>query len=186
MATATKASVLADWVSDVVAVESHIEEALDRQLKIKDAPPIIRQVHDTVRDSKHRAEAFRDANYRDGGNQNAIQKGAELLGKAAGIIDLIRKDTASKALRDDYVACNLAVVSYSMLHTTAIALEDEKVAAFAADGLKTYARVVTDINVAIPNVVVDELQKNPDVTVKDANAAAIATSQQQGIWAALA
>lgn len=185
MATETTNKILADWIGDVVAVESHIEEALDHQLNIPDAPPIIRQLHDAVRDSKHRAEAFRDAHPGAGG-QSILQKGTELLGKAAGVIDMVRKDTAAKALRDDYVAFNLAVASYSMLHTTAIALENQEYAAFAAEGFKTYAGLVVKINEHLPQVTVDDLIKNDDVPVKDANAATLATTQQQELWRSIA
>jgi ferritin-like metal-binding protein YciE len=182
MATDARSAVLSDWVGDIVSVESHIEEALDHQLKIEGKPAIIQHVHDTVRDSKHRAEAFRDKQYSNARGQSVTQKATEILGKAAGLIDKVRKDTSSKALRDDYVALNLALVSYSMLHTTAIALENEEVAQFAAQGLKTYQNLVVEVNKALPDVVVKDLIANGEVDVRDPNAGAIAASQQQELW----
>lgn len=179
--------ILSDWVGDVVSIESHIEEALDHQLTIETKSPTgkqaIRHVHDTIRDSKQRAEAFRET-YDEAGGQTVVQKGAELLGKAAGLIDKVRKDTASKALRDDYTAANLAVAAYSALHTTAIALEDAKVEAFAAEGLKTYTKLVVHINKVLPEVVVEDLIHNDAVPVRDPNAGQVATARQQEIWAA--
>jgi ferritin-like metal-binding protein YciE len=185
MANTTTHAVLSDWVGDIVAIESHIEEALDRQLKLDGAPDVIQQVHDSVRASKQRAEEFRKS-YDEAGGQSVIQKGAEILGKAAGVIDMLRKDTVSKALRDDFVACNLGIASYTMLHTTAIALEDGEVAAFAASGLRTYGQLVMDISNALPNAVVSDLTGNQGATVKDPNAGSIAASQQREIWAQLA
>ncbi|MGN6484410.1 MAG: hypothetical protein ACTHMX_08400, partial [Thermomicrobiales bacterium] len=95
---------IVDWVGDVVAVESHIEEALDRQLDLKpssiEVAAAIQHFHDTVRDSKKRAVAYQESIGETSGT-GVIQKGAEVLGKAAGLIDKVRKDTPTKALRDD-------------------------------------------------------------------------------------
>jgi ferritin-like metal-binding protein YciE len=177
---------LADWLGDMVAIESHIEEALDHQLTIDTksttGKQAIQHAHDTVRDSKKRAEAFRDS-YGEAGGQSVVQKGTELLGKAAGIIDKVRKDTATKALRDDYTAGNLAVAAYVTLHTTAIALEDDAVANFAAQGLKTYSQLVMDINKALPQTVVEDLIHNDEVPVRDPNAGKIAAAKQYEVWA---
>lgn len=55
---------LADWIGDMVALESHIEEALDRQLaQVKDDPLALREVqrfHDLVKRQRDAARALRD------------------------------------------------------------------------------------------------------------------------------
>lgn len=52
---------IADWVGDIVALESHVEEAMDRQLKLESPSTTltaaIQRFHDTVRSSKQRAVA---------------------------------------------------------------------------------------------------------------------------------
>jgi hypothetical protein len=56
--TTTTRKEIADWIGDIVALESHVEEALDHQLTID--PPhgelktTIQYLHDTCRDSKQR------------------------------------------------------------------------------------------------------------------------------------
>ncbi len=110
--------VIADWVGDVVALESHIEEAMDRQLQLK-------------------------------------SDNAEL--------------TAAIQRFHDYTAYNLAAVSYSMLHTTAMALGDARTQQFAGEGLRTYASLVQDINRVIPLAVAVELQENGDIPSVDAS-----------------
>jgi hypothetical protein len=96
-----------------------------------------------------------------------IKQGAELLGKAAGLIDKIRKDTVAKALRDDYTAYNHVAIAYTMLHTTALALDDTATQAFAEEGLRTYAGLIQEINHVISQAVVEDLKANNEVPSVD-------------------
>ena len=118
---------ITDWVGDIVALETHVEEAMDGQLKLELPDPgmaiAIQHFHDAVRDSKQRAEAYQGQYGSEPGNP-IIKAGSNLLGKAAGMIDNMREDGFAKALRDDYTAYNLLAISYTMLHTTAMAFED--------------------------------------------------------------
>jgi ferritin-like metal-binding protein YciE len=161
---------ISDWVGDVVALESHIEEAMDRQLQLKsdntELTSTIQRFHDTVRASKYRAEDYQKGIGSTAGNP-VIKVGSSILGKAAGLIDKVRHDSISKALRDDYTAFNLAAISYTMLHTTAMAVGDARTQQFAGEGLKTYAGLVQDINRAIPLAVAVELKENGDIPSLD-------------------
>ncbi len=180
-----KSHQIADWVGDIVNIESHIEEAMDRQLTLKPENPEVAQAiqrfHDTVRASKYRAQEYEKemGRTRGGGLQETA---AELLGKAAGLIDKIRKDTVTKALRDDYVAFNLAAVGYTLLHTTALALQDQKTVAFAEQGLTTYASLVQEVNHILPQATVDELVKNKEVPVADASVVGQARQTIDRVW----
>ena len=151
---------IADWLGDIVALEGHIEEAMDAQLKLQSDASLsttITRFHDSVRDSKQRAVAFQKQYGSTAGNP-VIKVGANLLGKAAGIIDKMRDDSVSKALRDDYTAYNHLAIAYTMLHTTAMVFEDEAAQQFAEQGLRTYAGLVQDINHVIPEAVVHDLK----------------------------
>jgi ferritin-like metal-binding protein YciE len=154
---------LSDWVGDVAAIETHIEEALDRQLKqTKDdaiAGPAVQAFHDMVKLQKDVVIALRDDL---GGTAGSPikQAGASILGKAAGVIDMVRAEGLSKSLRDDYTAFNLAAVAYTMLHTTAVALGDQRVATLAESHLRGYAGAIQKINHIISDVVVAELAKD--------------------------
>lgn len=163
----TTHKVIADWTGDIVALVSHVEEALDHQLKLKEAAEsprlaeALQRFHDTVREDKRRAEAFQEQYGSTAGNP-VIQKGAELLGKAAGLIDKVRKDSVAKALRDDFTAFNHTAMAYTMLHATAMAYNDSATEAFAGEGLKTYARMVQEINQLISEAVVLDLANNQE------------------------
>jgi ferritin-like metal-binding protein YciE len=154
---------LADYIGDMASLEGHIEEALDRQLKqVKDdeiALAAVRDFHDMV---KHQRDAVRALKDEYGGTAGSPIKeaGSALLGKAAGIIDMVRTEGVSKSLRDDYTAFNLAAMGYTMLHTTAVALGDRRVADLAGAHLRGYARAVQRINQIIPDVVVADLTRD--------------------------
>src|SRR5215218_3389417 len=116
---------IADYVGDMAALESHIEEALDRQLtEVKDDPialAAVRDFHDMVKRHRDTLKATEQETGKTIGTP-IKEAGAALFGKAAGVIDLVRTEGISKGLRDDYAAFSLAAISYSMLHTTATGL----------------------------------------------------------------
>lgn len=152
-----------DYVGDMVALESHIEEALDRQLKeVKDHPQAaaaVQQFHDMVKHNRDHMKQYQETIGSTGGNPvKAV--GSAVLGKAAGIIDMVRSEGVSKSLRDDYTAFNLAAMGYTMLYTTATALNDRQTATICEEHLRGYAEAIQKINHLIPDVVVWELQKD--------------------------
>jgi ferritin-like metal-binding protein YciE len=175
---------VADYVSDMVALESHIEEALDRQLKLsKDDPqagPAIQRFHDMVKANRDALKAHKSQTGQTAGSP-IKEAGATVLGVAAGLIDKIRSEGISKALRDDYTAFNHACIGYTMLHTTALALGDQTTAALAERGLRGHASAVQEINHLIADVVVGELRKD-DHQLLDPQAAQKNREAVDRIW----
>jgi len=152
-----------DYLGDMLSLEGHIEEALDRQLgTTKDhtvANAAVQRFHDMVKANKIKLEKHIEGMADLKGNP-VKELGANLLGKAAGVVNMVRTEGISKSLRDDYVAFNLAAISYSMLDTTARALGDKKSTALADEGLRDYASAAQEINQIISEVVVWELEKD--------------------------
>jgi ferritin-like metal-binding protein YciE len=147
---------IADWL---VALESHVEDAMDAQLNMVAADEFttaVQHLHDTVRDSKQWAVAFQAACGSEPGD-SIVKAGSNLLGKAAGAIDRMRHDTISKALRDDDTACNHLAIAFTMLYTTAMDLGDTAATRFAEEGLRTYAGLVQEINHLVPQMVLYDL-----------------------------
>lgn len=165
---------IADYVGDMVALESHIEEALDRQLtETKDDPEAraaVQGFHDMVKAHRDSLKALQEQVGTTAGNP-IIAAGSTLLGKAAGVIDQIRTEGISKSLRDDYAAFSLAAISYSMLHTTALGLGNRRVAEVAERYLTDYAGAIERINEVMPGVVARELAKDGHDTDTSAVAA---------------
>ena len=154
---------IADYVGDMAALESHIEEALDRQLtEVKDDPvalAAVRDFHDMVKQHRDTLKAMEEKTGKTIGTP-IKEAGAALIGKATGIIDLLRTEGISKSLRDDYAAFSLAAISYSMLHTTATALGDSRVSSLAERHLREHADAIMRINGIMPEVVIRELEKD--------------------------
>src|SRR5688500_1277805 len=86
---------IADYVGDMAALESHIEEALDRQLiEVKDdsvALAAVRGFHDMVKRHRDTLKAMEQETGKTIGSP-IKEAGAALIGKAAGIIDLLRTE----------------------------------------------------------------------------------------------
>ena len=154
---------LADWIGDMVALETHIGEALDRQIgEVKDDPIATTAVRGFQQVAKGQLAAMKTLQEKHGttpGNP-IIKVGAALLGKAAGIVDNLRAEGVSKIMRDDYTAFNLAAIGYTMLHTTAQALGDNQVAEISKRHLTGYAAEIQRINQLMPDIVVAELAKD--------------------------
>ncbi len=91
--------------------------------------------------------------------QSMLKKAAGvMLGAAAGLYDRWRgEDPISRVLRDDYVALNLAAVSYSMLHATALAARSVRVAELSLEHLMDLTPLVVEFSRLIPRLVAQEL-----------------------------
>jgi ferritin-like metal-binding protein YciE len=152
------------YVSDMLSVEEHILEAIKHQAKDGDfkefpmAHEFVSKTEVVLRGHVDMLKTHLDALGGDPGNpvKEAV---TSMLGKAAGIIDQVRQnDKISADLRDDYTALNLAAVSYTLLHTTGLALQDTKTASLAQKHLMDLTPLITRINEIIPQVVVQELK----------------------------
>ena len=154
---------LATYVSDMLALERHIHIPFEMQSKDEDfnkygsARDIVGEL--VTLSERHIAD-LTSALARLGGHEAAPVKSAAtvLEGFLAGAIDKMRKTKVSKALRDDYTALALCTASYTMLTSTALAMNDAHVASLAEKHLRDYARCVMQISDALLDVVVEELQ----------------------------
>ena len=151
------------YLTDMLALEDHIEKAIRGQLTdLKDYPEVLselRQIHGTI---EHHLSDLRTLSERRraGGVAESVKRaGSAVAGMAAGLIDLVRSEGLPKNLRDDFTAFNLANVGYAMLQTTALALEDQEVADLARQHYRDYAGAVMRLNNLIPAAVVRFLQQ---------------------------
>jgi hypothetical protein len=151
------------YLTDMLALEDHIEKAIRGQLTdLKDYPNVLselRQIHRTI---EHHVADLRTLSQRRnaGGVAESVKRaGSAVAGMAAGLIDLVRSEGLPKNLRDDFTAFNLANVGYAMLQTTALALEDQDVADLARQHYRDYADAVMQFNNLIPAAVVRFLQQ---------------------------
>jgi ferritin-like metal-binding protein YciE len=151
------------YITDMLALEDHIEKAVKGQLAdLKDYPDILTELRQIHRKIEHHISDLRmlsDRRNAGGVVESVKRAGAAVAGAAAGLIDLLRTEGLPKNLRDDYTAFNLASIGYVMLHTTALALDDQEAADLAQQHLRDYAETITRLTALVPAAVVRYLQQ---------------------------
>ncbi len=155
---------VASYITDMLALEEHIEQALSGQIEDLDDQPAVVQELRTIHAmcESHITSLQAMAEQREGGGQGiskVIKKAASsALGIGAAGVDMLRSEKLPKNLRDDYTALQLACIGYVMLHTTAAALDDEPVAQLAQRHLEGHARCSMTVHSMIPAAVMAFLQ----------------------------
>lgn len=155
---------IASYVTDMLALEHHIEDALTGQIKDleddRDSAPQLMGIRDTCTRHARALQRVADAREQQGQGVSEIVKkaAASVLGAGAAAIDFVRTEKLPKLLRDDYTAVSLAVIGYVMLHTTAMSLGDEEVASLAHEHLQDHAKSVMTLHNIIPGAVIRFLQ----------------------------
>lgn len=154
---------LTTYVGDMHALEEHMLEAFETQLKLTqdtpDAHAVVQQLvsstrnHITVLQQRVAALGHPEKTLTDS-IKTAV---AGLFGLAAGAIDAVRPQQVSKALRDSYTATNHAIIAYIMLQTTGIALNDQETADLAERHLADCVANAQAIAAVMPALVVKDL-----------------------------
>ncbi len=175
---------LQKYVSDMLSVERHIHQAFERQkddADFKNFPQAQQFVTKTEAILKKHISILESHVKALGGDPAAPVKEAVTgaLGVAAGVIDKVRQnDKISADLRDDYTALNLASISYTMLHTTGLALQHQGTADLALDHLMELTPLITQLNQLIPLVVAHELRDEGEIVNTSAGEQAVTNTQQ--------
>jgi len=154
--------ILQQYVSDMIALDQHIIEAVERQLgdeRLGDYPGAREVVGSIKRTLAAQVGGLEQQLKNFGGDATGPVKGAisAVAGMAAGLYDKVRQDPVSKMLRDDYTALSLASISYTMLHTTGLALKHDGVASAGQRYLKELTPIVVELSKVIPPIVVKDL-----------------------------
>lgn len=179
--------VIASYLTDMLALEEHIQTALTGQLAdLKEGrfASVIRAINTT---SEAHSRALRQlAESREQGGQGiaeVVKKAtSSVLGLGAAAIDFVRGDEKTpKNLRDDYAVVSLASIGYLMLHTTAATLHDSAVADVALAHLRDYATATMSLFNVVPESVVDFLAEE-GFPVQDGIAAKVSEAVD-AVWA---
>ncbi len=153
-----KNEAIKSYISDMLALEDHIEKAIRAQIEdLKTYPEVVSELRLIQRKAEHHISDLRALSERRGagGVKETVKRaGSAVLGAAAGVIDLVRTEGLPKNLRDDYTALSLASIGYVMLHTTGLSLDDREVAELAQQGFTDYAGAVSRLQATIPAAVI--------------------------------
>lgn len=164
----TRDEALDSYITDMLALEDHLEKALKGQITdFRDEhPQVIPHLETLHAKTRSHIAALNSLAETRGGNTGksgiaeAVKRaGATVAGLGAAVIDMLRSEKLPKDLRDDYTAVSLAAIGYVMLLTTARALDDARVADVAEQHLRNYAGSIMTLTQIIPGAVVAFLQQ---------------------------
>lgn len=157
---------LQTYTSDLLALENHFMNAIKKQKtsdQIKDEE-VIELLHELDKKaSSHVKSLERHVDRLEGELKSDIKtKLASFAGSIAGLIDAARNDTMSKMVRDDYTALSMITIGYTMLHTHALAEEDEILAELTQKNLTDCTSMITEISKVVPLAVAREMIDDAD------------------------
>jgi ferritin-like metal-binding protein YciE len=162
--TRNKTEAVNSYLTDMLSLEEHLEKAVRGQLNdLQDYPEVTRDLQHILRKAERHISDLKEITERRraSGITDAIKRaGSVVLGAGAAAVDLVRTEGLPKNLRDDYTAFSLATIGYLMLHTTALALQDQEVADLAREHFADYAHAVTLLHNVVPGAVVRFLQED--------------------------
>lgn len=175
------------YLGDMKSVVSHVQTAMERQRdEFKDKPEVSQTMGRIAFGLQRQAESIEQRLKDLGGSPTHPVK--EVVSDAAGIVaglyNKVRTEGAAKGLRDDHVALNLVCISYSTLHTTAVALGDPETAALAERSMTEAAKFVTEIDALVPPTVFRELQDGDFGGALDSSAPGQTRSAYRQAWVA--
>ncbi|RYD85364.1 MAG: hypothetical protein EOP84_02760 [Verrucomicrobiaceae bacterium] len=167
--SAAQSNNLRMYVNDMVALEKHILEAVERQQqdeRVQQEPEVkelVDRIHTVLRAHILTMENHAAAVGEQFGStvKDAV---SSVAGVVAGLYDKVRKHPISRLLRDDYTALSLASTAYSMLYTTGLAIRELPIANVALRHLQELTPLIMELSRVIPVAVVKELaQDDPDI-----------------------
>ena len=177
-------SAIQKHTSDMLAVERHILEAIERQRADDDlreyleANKVVIEIERVLKGHVAALETL--AERYDTGSESVIKKAVtEILGKAAGLYDKVRADKVTRMLRDDYTALSLAAMAYTTYHAFGLAIKEQPIADLALQHLKNITPLLVEISKVIPAVAVHEVAEESDFAVDDSVAADAVRNTQQ-------
>ena len=184
----TTTEAINSYLTDMLALEEHIAIPVRAQAKdLQDEPRILTTVlEETLATVEAHIEALKDViEERESGAANTVAEAvkraaAVLAGAGAAAVDLVRNENLPKDLRDDYTAFSLAIVSYVMLLSTAMSLNDQAVAELAQRHLRDYTKVVMKVNNILPSAVIARLREE-GLPAREEQLPAIARTLK-GVW----
>ncbi len=172
---------LTKYLGDQHSLESHIFQAIDKQVKSfpQGHPEALQQVQTFQTVLQGHLSSLESRIQALGGSPTHPVKEAvsAFAGIIAGLYDQVRTEEASKDLRDDYTALNLSIIAYVMLHTTALAFNDQETAALCKQNLTDNANFVMQIQHLMPALVIQEYEQDGGFSTLNKDAALTGTHE---------
>lgn len=182
----TGSEVLRENLADMLGVEQLALQRIERQVrderlrKFNNALEALQRIDAAL--TTHVAELERNLLTLDGNFEARLKKAAtSVVGSFANIYGKLRSnEPVSRNLRDDYTLLNMAVISYGMLQTTALALDETQIASMAQRHMTDLTPFIVELSDIIPFVLAGELAAGGKI--EDATVAQQAAAQYRQAW----
>jgi hypothetical protein len=159
----TKLEVIRENLADMLGIEQHVLQTIERQTrddrvkKFYNAYEPLKRIESVLRSNT--AELERHLSTVDVGLESKLKKAAtSIAGSVAVFYDRLRtNEPVSRSLRDIYTSLNHAAISYAMLQTAALALDEVEIATMAQMHLTGITPLIVELSEIIPFVLATEL-----------------------------
>jgi uncharacterized protein (DUF1786 family) len=176
--------IIRDSLSDVLGIEQHALQRIERQIqderlkRFSIANGMLQKIEGVL--NEHIALLERHLSAMNGGVEARLKKTAtSIAGSMASVYDRFRtSEPVSRMLRDDYSILNFAVISYGMLHTTALILIEGEIAVMAQSHMADLTPLIVELSDIIPFVLEGELAVERKAEVGAVAAQAVAHYRQ--------
>ncbi len=175
------------YLGDLIAVVDHVSQAVAKQAenddlrRIAHAGRVIENLKSVL--ARHHAELQAHLTAIGGASAGGVVKetlGA-VAGAVAGLYGKMRGETASRMLRDDCAALSFVTACATMLHTTALALNDSATAVLTLRHIQEYPPLTMALSELLPHAVVADLAAD-NVPVLNPAAAEEAVRNLNDAW----
>jgi hypothetical protein len=173
------------YVSDMLSIEQHILDSINQQATDSrvqeqlEVDRLVRRLRETGED--HIATLQRHLSGFDSQVAGPVkQVMGTVSGALSGLYTSMRSDPVSRMMRDNYTALSTAAMSYTMLHTMALAQQEYALADMALKHLRDVTPLLVDISRVLPVAVVSELAA--EGKIGDTSVAHQAVENTQSAW----
>jgi len=185
--TATREETVRSYLGDLIAVLDHVSKAVGKQAgdddfrRIAHAGRVIDNLNSVL--IRHHADLEAHVKAMGGTNAGGVLKDmlGTMTGALAGLYGKMRGETAARMLRDDYTALSFVTACTTMLHTTALALNESATAALTLRHIQEYPPLIMALSELLPHAVVADLAAD-EVPVVNAGAAEEAIRNLNDSW----
>jgi len=169
--TATREETVRSYLGDLISVLDHVSEAVAKQAsndevrRIAQAGRVIDNLNSVL--IRQRADLEAHVKAMGGTSGGGVLKDVlgTVTGALAGLYGKMRGETAARMLRDDYTALSFVTVCSTMLHTTALALNDSATAALTLSHIQEYPPLIMALSELVPHAVVADLAADKALVV---------------------
>jgi len=169
--TATREETVRNYLGDLISVLDHVSEAVAKQAsndevrRIAQAGRVIDNLNSVL--IRQRADLEAHVKAMGGTSGGGVLKDVlgTVTGALAGLYGKMRGETAARMLRDDYTALSFVTVCSTMLHTTALALNDSATAALTLSHIQEYPPLIMALSELVPHAVVADLAADKALVV---------------------